>query len=83
MWRNSRTVRFLCSLMQIHINCHYSLIGPPTQLLAYKALLQKEIENDLAGISGLGETQFVNNGLRIEFEQYVLRTYYYWSFGSS
>ena len=39
------------------------------QLSAYKALLQKEIENEMAGIGGLGETQFVNNGLRIEFEQ--------------
>jgi len=34
--------------------------------------LQEEVSNNLAGLGELGETQFVNNGLRLEYHQYVL-----------
>lgn len=54
--------------------------GPPTQLSAYKALLQEEVSNNLAGLGGLGETQFVNNGLRLEYDQYVLDYFFLLSF---
>jgi hypothetical protein len=44
-------------------------LGPPTQLLAYKSLLQEEIQNELSGQGQLGNTQFMNNALKIEHDQ--------------
>ena len=43
--------------------------GPPTQKQAYQALLQKEIEDVLAGTGTGGCTQFINNGLQLERDQ--------------
>jgi len=51
---------------------YYLPLGLPTQASTYKALLQEEILNNLVRLGGLGETQFINNDLRLEFHQYVL-----------
>ena len=50
---------------------NYILIytGPPTQKQAYQALLQKEIEDVLAGTGTGGCTQFINDGLQLERDQ--------------
>ena len=47
--------------------------GPPTQAKAYQKLIQDELTAELAGSGKLtGEAQFINTGLRIEHDQYVI-----------
>ena len=43
-------------------------LGPPTQAKAYKTLLQQEMQ-ELSGTGKIGNSNFVNNGLRLECDQ--------------
>lgn len=65
-FRNKKGVK-----LYVFLESNYILIytGPPTQKQAYQALLQKEIEDVLAGTGTGGCTQFINDGLQLERDQ--------------
>ena len=69
------TSRFVGTLSFVLLMILTSSLAPPTQKKVYQALLAHEVTNKLAGLESTCRfTQFINDALHLEHDQYCQRT---------